>query len=220
MTPIEAIVKGSSDGYSRFRCAYEDGFLWSNGHIAVRGDYEGRELPTIAKTWDKNAARTDEHEAVLDRCIQGPYMHVYRALISGEMTVWVNEAYRVACWGDGVAAFITGPEQPIAFRKDGVLVGLVTPVRYKSDGDDVMVDTTDELVWGAFANEHNDFYAQSREAVKKKLVDAITKAQSERSDASSRKIEAESEILEYDQELQVLNKKLRALKRLEGAAVA
>lgn len=220
MTPIEAVVN-SSAGYRKVRCAYEDGYLWSDGHIAVRGDYPApQELPAVAKTWDKNAARAPELEAMPGICILGYRDVVYRSLVAGDVTVWMNEAYRIALQGDGVSVFVVAPNEPITFRKDGVMVGIAMPVKHQASLEDKECEPSDDLVWGSLASEHNGFYLQSREAIRKKLTDGIREARQDRARAIDRRDEAIEEIQGYDDDLFDMESKLSALNKLEAVAVA
>lgn len=222
VTMIEAIVK-SECGAGRFRSEVDGVVLWSDGHIAVRGDYPGKEFPELAKKWETNANRAGESLAFVGICVTGFRGMIYRRLwVENGPDVWINEAYRQALQSADVQIFITQAKAPITFRdSSGVMTGMAMPITNNSckrvDIIDIILPT-DELVWGAFATAENWFYAQSRSKVRDKIERDIKDATSAMNRAIAARDEAYGEIDELSAELADLYGKLNAFKALEVTA--
>lgn len=207
MTHIEAIA---NSGYSSYRSEV-DGFpVWSNGHIAVHGDFTGRPVDSMPKTWALIASRTAETIATLGVAIID-LNHIYRELLDESgLRVWIDEAYLRCLASENVTIHIEAPDKPIAFRLDGRLIGIVMPFN-KVFHSLPVCEPTDEQIFASFACAENDFYMQSKDAMRARLAEELKDARDELRRANEELDEAQGEVDEYESEVRMIELKIVAI---------
>lgn len=165
-------------GGGRNRCTVHDGIaLWSEGHVMGQATVEGaNDTPSMAKKWDEMAQRKDEQLMELGVLYKFE-KYVYRELKSPRLRLLMDEAYRRTVQDDHGIRIYAGSDQkqPITFRRDGELVGVVMPVRFESTDTlaELPENTSDETVFAHLACSDNDWYLQGPEGLRKKLREAL-----------------------------------------------
>lgn len=206
MTHIEAIAKSGD----QMRANVYDSPVWSNGHIAVQGDFPGRLMPALPRLWTSIASRTSEIIAIPGAAaIEGE--HVFRELLSESgLCVWVDEAYLRCLAFENVTIHIEAYDKPIAFRLHGQLIGIVMPFKKVFDLSPIC-EPTDEQVFASFACEENDFYMQSKDAMRARLVEELKDARRELICANEKLAEAQEEVDEYESDVRMIELKIVAI---------
>jgi hypothetical protein len=177
--------------------------LWSNGHILIPATIEGaKELPSIEKVWRDVAAREDILMTPGARRVSRD--RYYRELKSSESPAiesMVDESYLMVLSADGADAYCIGPKDPIAFRKDGKLVGVAMPVTPGSGEITNRADApTEAELLSPFACAENGWYMQGAQVLRKELheLEEEIEAKQERVDemeSQIRSMERQSESL-------------------------
>lgn len=204
LSHIEAIVKASDRSFY----AEVDGVrIWSNGHIALPGDWPAdRQYSYVADAWKAGSSRSVE--VAIEGRLRKEAGAFYRALIPAVgQFVWINEACLRTFRGDGISTHIDGPNRPIVFRRDGELVALAMPV--KDVKGDEAAEATDAEVFERFAREENGFYLQSTEWIERHFDSLIKEARVKVEQAISRTSDAEEEESESKNELADVKRKAK-----------
>jgi len=159
---IHAVMK---TGRRIMKATIGAGTLCSNGHILCRLDpLEGaEEYHKIAELWHKHLAEPVT-AAVVGGLVRGGLNHVRHV-----GAAWINEAFFRCFDGDGVTWTVTAEDKPVLAHSNGILIGLVMPMRYYNDGI-VVREASDAQVFAPFAREANDYYLVDDKALRREIT--------------------------------------------------